>query len=176
MNFCFSSWNQQPVCEEHFLPAREDKTVEEENAKVEDLSIKGESERNLPDQETVDSTAEILGESCQNESGGENCSRVVGGGGKKKRAKSRRESEGDHDYDDEDNEDDCHTCPNGVAAFISPGQSAKPTLKHTTFSQILTFLKTNLFLPEIILLPPLPSLEDKILQIFGVTGKHSFTR
>ena len=75
----------------------------------------------------------------------------------------------DDDIDDEDNEDDCLTCPNGVAAFISPGQSAKPTLKHTTFSQILTFLKTNLFLPEIILLPPLPSLEDKILQIFWVT-------
>ena len=94
------------MCEEHFLPAREDKTVEEENAKVEDLSIKEESERNLPDQETVDSTAKILGESCQNETGGENCSRVVGGGGKKKGAKSRREREGDNDYDDEDDNED----------------------------------------------------------------------
>ena len=89
----FSSWNQQPVCEEHFQPARGDET-QEEIPKVEDLSIRGEA--NLQELER-----EILEESCQ-EGGGNNSGAREG---KNKVAKSKREREGDHDEEDDDDDD-----------------------------------------------------------------------
>ena len=108
MNFGFtktanSRWDQ-PVCEEHFQPAREDETLEE-IPKVEDLSIRGEG--NLQELETVGSShrAEIAGESFQK--GGENSSRAREGK-KKGKAKSRRERKGDNGDGDDDDDDDDH--------------------------------------------------------------------
>ena len=89
----FSSWNQ-PVCEEHFQPARGDET-QEEIPKVEDLSIRGEG--NLQELER-----EISEESCQ-EGGGNNSGARKG---KNKVAKSRREREGDYDDNDHDEDDE----------------------------------------------------------------------